>query len=263
MTKETFADLEADEIEEYDPLDEIDEEEDELEEGEEFTGKLGEPHEAAVVKVDERPAEERIEDLFKAMAPRRKTLLGILEFCLVQHTVEDVSTRIDELQEFNSSVFTPANLCKLLEDAGAIMRIAEDGTPYNEIEVEPILIEEDGVEYYEVAEPPQVYYIDTPEGRAYYEADNPLERLKSLLAKDEKYAEVYKIIFDMTSGEGATMKEIASAIDDLPIVQKPRLYAPHFIDKLEKCDAVEWRKKWNITEVGEEGKVELAKYLSE
>ena len=42
-------------------------------------------------------------------------------------------------------------------------------------------------------------------------------------------------------------------MDDDPLVQKPRLYAPHFIDKLEKCDALEWADTWTTTEIGREG----------
>ena len=47
---------------------------------------------------------------------------------------------------------------------------------------------------------------------------------------------------------------INEAVDNDELLKSPRLYAPHFIDKLEKCDAVEWRdKSWRITEVGRAG----------
>ena len=48
--------------------------------------------------------------------------------------------------------------------------------------------------------------------------------------------------------DGKTVKEINAQVDDDPLVQKPRLYAPHFIDKLEKCDALEWADSWKTTE---------------
>ena len=50
------------------------------------------------------------------------------------------------------------------------------------------------------------------------------------------------------------MPTINEAVDNDELLKSPRLYAPHFIDKLEKCDAVEWRdKSWRITEVGRAG----------
>ena len=43
-------------------------------------------------------------------------------------------------------------------------------------------------------------------------------------------------------------------MDNDELLKSPRLYAPHFVDKLERCDAVEWRdKSWRITAVGQEG----------
>ena len=52
-------------------------------------------------------------------------------------------------------------------------------------------------------------------------------------------------------------------VDNDPLVQKPRLYAPHFVDKLEKCDALEWRKAWFTTEIGKQGLEMLADVVDE
>ena len=41
------------------------------------------------------------------------------------------------------------------------------------------------------------------------------------------------------------------------------LYAPHFVDKLEKCDALEWRKAWFTTEIGKQGLEMLADVVDE
>lgn len=46
-------------------------------------------------------------------------------------------------------------------------------------------------------------------------------------------------------------------------MQKPRLYAPHFVDKLEQCDALEWRKAWFTTETGKQGLEMLADVVDE
>ena len=62
---------------------------------------------------------------------------------------------------------------------------------------------------------------------------------------------------------GATTPTINGVVDNDPLVQKPRLYAPHFVDKLEKCDALEWRKAWFTTEIGKQGLEMLADVVDE
>ena len=76
-----------------------------------------------------------------------------------------------------------------------------------------------------------------------------------MLSEDAKYATIYERILGLTAQEsGASMPTINEAVDNDELLKSPRLYAPHFIDKLEKCDAVEWRdKSWRITEVGRAG----------
>ena len=41
---------------------------------------------------------------------------------------------------------------------------------------------------------------------------------------------------------GAKTPDINAAVDNDLLVQKPRFYAPHFVDKLEKCDALAWQE---------------------
>lgn len=109
--------------------------------------------------------------------------------------------------------------------------------------------------YYEAGEAPEVCWLATEDGAAYAEADKPLDRLTDLLSEDAKYATIYERILGLTAQEsGASMPTINEAVDNDELLKSPRLYAPHFIDKLEKCDAVEWRdKSWRITEVGRAG----------
>ena len=152
-------------------------------------------------------------------------------------------------------MYSPASLANLLERAGALARVTADGEPYPEGDPEPVLVEVDGVSYYEAGEAPEVCWLATADGAAYAEADKPLDRLTDLLSEDAKYATIYERILGLTAQEsGASMPTINEAVDNDELLKSPRLYAPHFIDKLEKCDAVEWRdKSWRITEVGRAG----------
>ena len=210
---------------------------------------------AQVAHADERTAAERIDALFESMAPRRKVLLGILAYVSDgMKPVAEVNAEVDRLQEDNYSVYSAADLCKLLEGAGAIERVTAEGTPADEVETEPKTVVVDGIEYIEAAEPVEIFWQITEDGQAKLDSDKPVDRMRELFERDEKYAVIYKRILTLCAAEGgATTPDINSAVDDDPLVQKPRLYAPHFVDLLEKCDALEWRKAWYTTEVGRAG----------
>lgn len=251
----SFLDLALDDSMGFDPLGAFDNDVDD--DAEEVTeGYLGTPHtDDPTPVVDTRPASERIADLFSAMAPRRRTLLGMIAFCSAPQTTDALDAEVDRLQADNFSVYSPASLANLLERAGALARVTADGEPYPEGDPEPVLVEVDGVSYYEAGEAPEVCWLATADGAAYAEADKPLDRLTDLLSEDAKYATIYERILGLTAQEsGASMPTINEAVDNDELLKSPRLYAPHFIDKLEKCDAVEWRdKSWRITEVGRAG----------
>lgn len=204
---------------------------------------------------DERSAEERLADLLAAMAPRRKVLLGILAFCETPQPVSVVNEKIDELQAHNYSVYTAADLCSLLERAGGLDHVTEDGGAVEEVETqEPEVVEVDGIEYLEVKKSAPTFWVATEAGKAAVEADRPVERMRELFDEETTYLPIYKRILCLCSQEGgASISALGIAVDNDPLVQKPRLYVAHFVDRLEKCDAVEWVESWSTTEVGKLG----------
>ena len=258
MSDSTF-DLSFDsELDEFDPLEDTGEDEND-DEGGDYTAissATDAPAQQSEAKTDDRTPAERIDDLFKSMAPRRKVLLGILSFVQEPRTAEAVNAHVDELQQ--------DNLCNLLERAGAIERITADGQPADDAENEPRTVVVDGVEYLEAAEPVEVFWRITEPGQAKLDSDKPTERLRSLLEEDAAYAVIYKRILTLCAAEnGAATPTINGKVDNDPLVQKPRLYAPHFVDKLEQCDALEWRKAWFTTETGKQGLEMLADVVDE
>ena len=201
---------------------------------------------------EKKPAEERTANLLASMAPHRKTLLGILSFCAEAQPVASVNELVEKLKEHNYSVYSAADLCSLLEKAGALERMTADGKDAEDTETEPRTVVVDGVEYLEPAKAPETFWVATDAGKAAVEADKPLDRLRELLESDGTYKVIYKRILNLCAKEGGvTTNEINAAVDDDPIAQKPRYYAPRFVDKLEKCDALAWEGAWTITEVGE------------
>lgn len=256
FTVDTNIDLDSD----FDPLEDFGPDDDEDEEGFEG-GYIGSPEnsKAPIEVIDDRPAEERIADLLKSMAPRKKVLLSIIGFCEEEKPVSEVNALVDELQENNFSVYTAANLCSLLEKAGAIERITEEGEAAEDVENEPQVVVVDGVEYLEAAPTIEMRWVATQAGMDAVEADKPLDRLMNLLEEDKKYAVIYKRILTLCAEDGgANTKALGEAVDKDPLVQKPRLYAPHFMDKLEKCDALIWKKTWITTDIGIKGLEVLA-----
>jgi hypothetical protein len=243
---------------EFDPLEDTqpDNEDDGLSEAVDLIGapELMRQAVAPVEAVDERSAKERIADLLVSMAPRRRVLFGILAFCAEAQSVATVGIEVDRLQENDYSVYSAANYCASLEKAGAIKRVTADGGNYSDAKIEPRLVEVDGVEYYEPGIPPEAFWVDTAEGLAALEADKPLERLTELFATDSRYLPIYKRVLKLCSQEGGiSAKDLGAAVDSDPLVQKPRLYAPRFVDRLEKCDAIVWAKFWTTTGIGLEG----------
>lgn len=252
------------EFEEYDPLEAFDplaEDEDETEEAPYVLSRASESEEtdsedaeteAAKPPVDERSDYERTRDLLEGMAPRRKIFLGILSFCSEQQAVSAVNAYVEEFKKDDYSIYTAADLCKLLEQAGAIERITSGGETAEEASIEPKTVVVDGVSYLEPNEPEVTYWKTTEAGQAVLEEDKPLERMQDLMERDAQYAPIYTRILELCdSNGGATIAEINAVVDDDPLVQKPRLYGPHFVALLEECDALAWKDKtWCITDVG-------------
>ena len=222
----SFLDLALDDSMGFDPLGAFDD--DVEEDAEEVTeGYLGTPHtDVPAPVVDTRPAPERIADLFSAMAPRRRTLLGMITFCAAPQTTDALDAEVDRLQTDNFSVYSPASLANLLERAGALARVTADGEPYPEGDPEPVLVEVDGVSYYEAGEAPEVCWLATEDGAAYAEADKPLDRLTNLLAEDAKYATIYERILGLTAQDaGASMPTINEAVELAKRYEEPETVA--------------------------------------
>ena len=221
---------------------------------------LAESRKNKPVRVDTRPAKERIESLFKEMAQRRRILLGLMNYVREQRSAESLVDEVERLQRYDASVYTSANFAVMLERAGAIKKLNADGTDFDpDIEQEPDIVEIDGVEYLKPTDGRRIYWILTPEGLEFLDADRPIDRLNALFDRETVYLPIYKRVLLMCCDEGGhTMPEISKRVDKDPLVQDPRYYGNNFINKLEKCDAVVWEDCWKTTSVGREGLERLA-----
>lgn len=198
------------------------------------------------------PAPERIEKLMDAMNATARTLRLLIAFCEEPKAVDEVNDFVEKTQGDNCSVYSAATLCRLLDEAGAIERIDEEGNLANEIVDEPTVVVVDGVEYLEPAPARPSFWRSTACGLAYVAAADPEAALQALLNENPDYLPIFKRVLELCARtDGAASPALSEAVDKDPIVQEPRRYSGFFIDRLEACDAVEWKNgAWRITELG-------------
>lgn len=217
------------------------------------------------VEEERESDEERLAELLASMETRRKVLLGILDLCREPKLSEELVQAVDELQAHNQSVFASTTLINLLEQAGGLNHINEDGSPFvapeTQTEEEPAdettdvegqqADEEDfEVEFAEVEGPVRSFWVATEAGIAAVEADNPEARAAALLDDDAELLPVYREILEALADGPLTKPQVSDIVRAHPLTQDARHQAGYFIDRLERVDAIEWANPWTLTEAG-------------
>ncbi len=203
--------------------------------------------------LDRVPDAEPLYQLLRTMAPRRTVLLGILSLCDEPQPIEAVAAEVDRLQENNQSVYGAPSLCIALENAQGLERVTEDGAPYAAVDLEPVVVtDEDGLSHYETPEAPALFWRTTEAGRAVVAADDPAADARAMLASETAYHPIYHRVLTLCAAEaGCTTPTLGAAVDRDPLVQDPRLFAGHFIERLEAVGCLVWRGDgWHTTELG-------------
>lgn len=239
----------------YDPLFD---DETEVDEEDEPTVQAG-PETGTTAKMmfsrtpDNLPAEERIARLFESLATRRRVLLAILQYLDEPKRSDVLDRKVEELQEYDHAVYTGYDYALLLEEAGAIRKVSEDGSDFDEeAEQLPDVVEIDGARFYKPTDGKQVFWIVTEEGQAYLDADDPFGRLKELLAKDVKYHGIYRDVLEACQREGGTtIGRLNDIVEANPLSKNPRRHCSYFAKCLEDCGALRWAGSWQTTEIGD------------
>ena len=198
-------------------------------------------------------AEERIATLFGQMVPHTRVLMAILALAQEPVAKATLDEEIAQLQQHHHSVYAPSTFCDLLDRAGAICQTNEEGVPLKDIERDPDRVTVDGEDYWMVAAPPEVFWTMTDEGRAYYDAYQPLEQMRELYEAEPQYAHLFDLVLREASQEGGcSVKELDTLVLADEAAKSPRRYATYFVDKLERTGAVDWQGAWVITDAGRE-----------
>lgn len=201
-----------------------------------------------------QPPEKRTADLMNAMKNQRSVLLGILDFVQQHRTDEDTVAFIKELQKDNYSVYSPDNICMLLRQAGAIERVTADGESFEGVVLEPNRVVVDGVQFWEPAPLPELFWSITHVGRSALDGFQPRTLIRQLIESEPEYASVYRAVLErIDCDEGADQKALSGMYDNKPVIEKPRLYVERFVDRLSEAGAIKWQSKaWRLTEPGRE-----------
>ena len=200
-----------------------------------------------------RPAIERTRQLFEQLKSQRSILVGMIEAARTPVTTDAIEQCVEELRERRFTMYSTANLCSMLETAGAFERVTEAGEPYDQVKVEPDIVVEDGEEYWVPSTPPKVCWTATSAAFEACDAANFQDKLEALFDEEAELLPIYKHVLTMASSEGGTtMSELSAAVDSNPLIAEPRtFFVQHFIEGLERCAAVEWNgSAWEATAFG-------------
>lgn len=208
-----------------------------------------------------RPAEERTRELFGQMAIHKDALLAIIDATHAPCSMAEVARRIAASPAKKFSVYAPSTLCTMLETAGALERVTDDGTPYDTQSAQPRIETIDGEDYYVPTNAPQVCWRATTAGLAMLAEQDPSERLHNLFEKEHDLLPIHKRVLTMASEEqGATMAQLSAAVDGNPLIAEPRrFFVQHFVEGLERAGALAWHETvWKTTEIGRDALGALA-----
>lgn len=176
---------------------------------------------------------------------RRRVLLAIIDRCRESCASSVLAREVDDLQRDNRSVYAPMTLCRMLERAGALVldmpKVADEREDA-----------EEGVEYLEIKQRPDPLWHATQEGLAVHaELTQGAAFRDIVLDRDRIYLDVYQRVMEAVEERPRSKVEIEELVDTFDIVMNPRRFGGHFIDILERTDALEWKDHaWQITDLG-------------
>lgn len=194
--------------------------------------RQGSVRDALLLLVDHNPA-------------RRPVLLNIIGLCRNGCSASALASAIEAQQLHNRSVFAPMTLCRMLERAGAL-----------ELEMPKVAkaCESPGgdVEYLEIGERIDPVWRATDEALAVHgELTDGTAFCDLVLDRDVRYVDVYRAVMEAVDERPLGKGEIEEVVDAFEIVLSPRRFGGHFIDILERTDALQWKDHaWQLTDLG-------------
>jgi hypothetical protein len=191
-------------------------------------------------------AADALRAMCKQNPARRPVLLNIVGLCEGGAKSSEISEAVAEWQKDNRSVYSALTLCRMLERAGALEFIAPETTD----EVRDVA---EGVTYLEIKDQVDPVWVATPEAlEVRAELTNGDSFRNDVLdGKEVVYLEVYSALVDYLASGAKSVEEVENFVEGFAITQSPKRYGTHFLDVLERCDAIEWHAEgWGLTDLG-------------
>lgn len=190
-------------------------------------------------------AHEALHALMNHNPARRPVMLAILNFCSDGAKASELSEYVDAMQKDNRSVYAPMTLARMLERAGGLTLDMPETTEQHEDA-------EEGVEYLEIKEWIDPVWTTTDAGKAVFEELSQGAEFRDIvLNRDAKYLEVYRAVMTALQDKPCAKSEIDSLVDGFEICAEPRRFGGHFIDILERVDAITWKDgAWTLSNLG-------------
>ena len=195
-------------------------------------------------------AAERTRQLLEDMPGRRRAVVTLLAYLREAHTPEEVRAEIARIQAHDASAYSAGSYCMLLEEAGAIERLAIDGAILPDARQSPEVVEEDDGRFYKPGPKLAFMWKATQAGAQVLRENEPDVLIGALMETDGKYREIYTCIMRMCMQQGCPISVLNDAVDLDPLVQEPPLKASYFVERLEKAGALAWDGLWTTTDAG-------------
>lgn len=206
---------------------------------------------------DELAARARIEEMFSIAPGNQKVFMDTMEACREPQTPRELDELMGAVLSTNRSVFAPPELRAIMERHGvlsyepseeekAAIERAEQAAAAGE--EEPVEIDEEG--FLVIRVPEQGTWSLTDAAIDYLGADPLGTYVEELFVQDERYRGVYRRLLEMLAEGPCDRETINRAIDPLPELQIPRVYAGYFTGEMEKAGAITWTGAWEITDWG-------------
>lgn len=197
-----------------------------------------------------KDAAELTRQLLEDMPGRRRAVVLLLAYLRDAHTPEAVRAEIARIQAHDASAYSAGSYCMLLEEAGAIERLAIDGAVLSNERQSPEVVEEDGGRFYKPGPKLAFMWKVTQAGAQVLRENDPDVLIDTLMETDGKYRDIYARIMRMCTQQGCPISVLNDAVDLDPLVQEPPLKASHFVERLEKAGVLAWDGLWMTTDAG-------------
>jgi hypothetical protein len=186
--------------------------------------------------------DNKISTLMKNMGAYRHILVEILGFCEKPRSAEEIDVLLEPLLKHRKSVYTPIGFRDMLKKAGGLEYIVADPEDDEAISSPGSFLV--------VKEKPDGVWLTTPHAHQYLEEQTPQPALTQLLEDEPDLMPLFLRILEFCAEQGRTASELASLVDDDPLVQNPRRMSGYFVAGLEDTKALSWEGVWATTALG-------------